>query len=118
MWESLCLCVPGQFGCPWPAGGEKPGQMAGGGGRVSALPPPSLGMRGLALALFAPMWTLRPSLTCLFKVAEPRFELGTPVPDPPGRKQLLARLPHPCPLIASHPFPRCPHPRSSPGPHS
>ena len=78
----------------------------------------SWGVRDLLLALFAQMWTLSPSLTCLFKVAEPRLELRALAPDSPGQKQLLARLLNPCPLIASHPFPLYPHPHSSPGRHS
>lgn len=113
----LVLCVPGRFGCPCLAGGEKPGQMEGGGGKGSCTSTPSPGNGRLTPAL-CPDVDTEDSLTCLLKVAEPGFELGAPVPDPRGQKQPLARLPHPCPLIASRLFSLHPHPHSSSGQHS
>lgn len=76
------------FVCPWPvwvslarrSEEAEPDEGSQGEERVPALPLPSWGMGDLPLAFFAQMWTLRPGLTCLFKVAEPRFELGAPVP--------------------------------------
>lgn len=113
----LVLCVPGPFGCPCLAGGEKPGQIEGGGGKGSGTSTPFPGSGRLTTAL-CPDVDTEASLTCLFKVAEPRFELGAPVPDSLGQKQPLARLLRPCPLIASRLFSLHPHPHSSSGQHS
>lgn len=114
------------FVCPWPvwvslarrSEEAEPDEGSQGEERVPALPLPSWGMGDLPLAFFAQMWTLRPGLTCLFKVAEPRFELGAPVPDSLGQKRPLARCLRPCPLITSRPSALHPHPHSSPERHS
>lgn len=73
----LVLCVPGPFGCPRLAGGEKCGQMEGGGGKGSCTPAPFPGNGRLTTALCPEVGT-EISLTCLLKVAEPMFELGAP----------------------------------------
>lgn len=50
--------------CPWPAGGENPGQVGEVGGRVPVLPLLFLGVGDVPFVLFAQLWTLRPNLTC------------------------------------------------------
>lgn len=43
-------------------------------GRVPILLLLSLGVGDVPLVLFAQLWTLRPNLTCLLKVAEPKLQ--------------------------------------------
>lgn len=92
-------------------------QREGGGGKGSCTSAPFPGNERFTTAL-CPDVDTEASLTCLFTVAEPRFELGSPVPDSLGQKQPLSRVPHPCPLIASRLFSLHPHPHSSSGQHS
>lgn len=98
------------FVCPWPAGGEKLGQVGEGGGRVPTLPFPFLGVGGLLLALCPAVdATAQPHLLACGGLAW--FEPGSAVPDFPRPKGPLARLLLPCPP-AIHP-PLCTAP---PGP--
>lgn len=105
------------FVCPWPAGGEKLGQVEEGGGRVPTFPFPFLGVGGLPLVLCPAVDATAP-LHLLARGGLARFEPGTAVPDFQRHKGPLARLLLPCPLPSSHPSALHPHGPSSPGQRS
>lgn len=65
------------FVCPWPAGGEKLGQVEEGGGRVPTFPFPFLGVGSLPLVLCPAVDATAP-LHLLVAVASPGLNLGPP----------------------------------------
>lgn len=87
--------------CPWPAGGENPGQVGevGGKGSCTSTPLPRSGR--CAICPLCPVVDTE-AQPHLLKAAEPRCEPRAAVPDSLGQKWPQARLlPHP--LIPSHP---------------